>query len=377
MTSSPTVSSLLIHHFSIIKDPRIDRRKLHKLSDILVIALCGVLGNCDGWEDLEFFAEDREDWFRTFLELPNGIPSHDTFERVFQRLDPQQLSQCLINIADDLRRCFSEEIIAIDGKTIRGSSDMARGQPALHVVSAYSVDNGLTLAQLATEARSNEITAIPALLDLLEVKGAIVTIDAMGCQKEIAAKITEKGADYVFALKANHPTLFNSAKDYFDQHSFDELELLPATSTFESIEKGHGRIEERRYAITSDISWIEGIKDWTNVQSIGVVESRRTIGDTTTTERRYFLSSIDPDASLLARAVRGHWAIEASHWTLDVAFREDHIPLKRDHGPENMSILRKMAMNLVKQDKGSKRSLIQRRRQAAGSTKYLQWILGM
>jgi predicted transposase YbfD/YdcC len=374
MSSRPTVSSILVRHFSIIPDPRKDRRKLHKLFDILVITLCGMIAHCDSWEDLEFFAQDKEEWFRSFLELPNGIPSHDTFERVFERLEPRALQGALVGIAEELRETFTEEIVAIDGKTVRGSAD--KRTRAIHTVSAYAVENGLTLAQVATDTKSNEITAIPELLDLIDVKGAIVTIDAMGCQKSIAAKILDKKGDYVLALKGNQGNLHDQVKTFFSERTFDELENLPSTSVFKTVEKGHGRIEERTYAITSDIAWIEGREHWKGLQSIGIVEGKRTIGEKkTTVERRYFIGSIDPDSKLFARGTRGHWGIEANHWTLDVTFREDQLLMKRGHAPENLSILRKMALNLVKKDKESKRSLIQRRRQAARSTSYLQKIL--
>ncbi len=258
---------------------------------------------------------------------------------------------------------------------LRGSSDTGIRQDALHTVSAYAVENGLTLAQLSTEVKSNEITAIPELLDLIDVKGAIVTIDAMGCQKEIARKIVEKGGDYVLALKKNHPSLHDAVEDYFQDRSFEELTDASSTSVIKTVDKGHGRLEERTYAITSDISWIEGISQWKNVQSIGVVEAKRTVGQKVTVERRYFLATIDPAAELLAKAVRSHWGIESKHWILDVSFKEDRIAIKRDHAPENLSILRKVALNIVKQDKLSKRSFVQRRRQAAGSTQYLEKVL--
>jgi predicted transposase YbfD/YdcC len=371
--SESSVSSILFRHFSILPDPRIDRRKLHKLYDILVIALCGTLCGVECWEGLELYAESREEWFRRFLELPNGIPSHDTFERVMSRLDPERFQHALVAIASDLREVFSEEIIAIDGKTVRGSRDS--NTRALHLVSAYSVDNGLTLAQVATDAKSNEITAIPELLDLIDVRGAIVTIDAAGCQTNIAEKIVQKKGDYVLAVKANQASLHRQLKEFFEERSLEEFDTLPSTSVIHHVEKGHGRLEERSYVVTSDTKWIEGFTRWKGAQSVGMVLSKRTVGKKTTTERRFYLGSIDPDAKLFARAVREHWAIEAHHHLLDVTFNEDARRVRREFAPQNLATLRRIAANLLKQDTQSKRSVRLRKLQALWQDGYLERIL--
>lgn len=372
------IAELLVNHISIIKDPRMERRKLHRLSDIIVISLCAVLCGCRGWEEIEEFAEDREQWFRTFLSLDNGIPSHDTIERVFQRICPKEFSKYLSTIAYALRQIFSEEVIAIDGKSLRGSFDKSLRQEMIHTVSAYSVQNGLTLAQVKTDDKSNEITAIPELLDLIDVKGGIVTIDAIGCQIKIAEKIISKKGDYLLAVKANQPSLHRQIKGFFEERTLDELDKHPSTSVFEQANKGHGRLEERICVSTSDIAWIEGISKWKDAQSIIMLQSSRTIADKTSVERRYYISSIDPCASSAMEKVRAHWEIENSlHWCLDVTFKEDLSRVRRNHAPENLAIVRRLALNILKQEKTVQRSLVRKGRKAFGDTSYLQKLLGL
>ena len=265
-------------HFSSLSDPRINRRRRHKLLDILVIALCGGLCGIDDWAGIELFAELKEDWFRTFLELPGGIPSHDTFGRVFSRLDPKAFEACFRSWIAALAEAATEGVVAIDGKSLRGSFDAASGKSPLHMVSAFSASSGLCLGQVATDMKSNEITAIPALLQTLGLKGCIVTIDAMGCQKEIARQIvTEAKADYVLALKGNQGTLHQDVLDYFEASSAPWKDA--SHSVFEETDKGHGRIEHRRVIATDELGWLTQRKEWRGLTSIALVESTRIIGE--------------------------------------------------------------------------------------------------
>lgn len=336
-------------HFSALRDPRIDRRRRHKLLDILVIALCAALCGIDDWASVELFAELKEDWFRTFLELPGGIPSHDTFGRVFSRLDPNAFEACFRSWIATLAEAATEGVVAIDGKSLRGSFDTASSKNPLHMVSAFSARSGLCLGQVATDTKSNEITAIPALLQTLGLKGCIVTIDAMGCQKEIARQIVaDAKADYVLALKGNQGTLHQDVRDYFEAPS-EPWKDAPHT-VFEETDKGHGRIEIRRVIATDNLGWLTQRKEWRGLTSIAQVESTRIIGQKETTERRYYISSLPADASRIESAVRQHWSIENRlHWCLDVTYNDDSSRIRKDHAPQNMTVLRRLAVNLLRQ----------------------------
>lgn len=341
----PTDASI-VKHFSSLPDPRVERTKRHSLQDILVISLCGFICGVDNWVDLEEFGEAKEKWFRSFLELPNGIPSHDTFGRVFRMLDPEAFGRCFSSWVASIAEVTEGEVIAIDGKTVRRSFDKASGKAAIHMVNAWATANGLVLGQLKTEDKSNEITAVPRLLDCLALSGCIVTLDAMGLQKETVATIVEKGADYVIALKENHPMLHSDAQRLFEEILRDGR----ADGFIEDVDKGHGRIEVRRCWTSAKVNRLLGHKEWPGLSSIGLVESERHIGDVATTERRLFLSSLPADdAHRFLSTVRTHWAVETSlHWTLDVAFREDEARVRKDNAPENMAMLRQLALNLLK-----------------------------
>lgn len=336
-------------HFSVLPDPRIDRRRRHKLLDILVIALCAGLCGIDDFAGVELFAQLKKDWFSTFLELPGGIPSHDTFGRVFSRLDPKAFEACFRSWIAALAATATEGVVAIDGKSLRGSFDTASGKSPLHMVSAFSASSGLCLGQVATDAKSNEITAIPALLQTLGLKGCIVTIDAMGCQKEIARQIVvDAKADYILALKGNQGTLHQDVRDYFEAPSAPWKEA--PHSLFEETDKGHGRVEIRKVTVTDDLGWLAQRKEWRGLTSLAMVESTRIIGEKETTERRYYISSLPANAARIGRAVREHWAIENRlHWCLDVTFNDDASRIRKDHGPQNMTVLRRLSVNLLRQ----------------------------
>lgn len=369
----------LVEHLTKIKDPRIDRTKEHLLIDILTIAVCATICGADGWTEMQEFGEAKEEWFRLFLELPNGIPSHDTFRRVFMLLRPSEFQQVFLDWVKTIAKQMKTELVSIDGKHLRGSRTAAErkdGKEGLRMVSAWASENGLVLGQVKTREKSNEITAIPELLRVLELKGCIVTIDAMGCQTEIAAQIIAQEADYVLSLKGNQGTLHKDIADYFywaEKHGFKEIEYDRA----QTLSKGHGRIEERRCWVTEDVDWLVQKPKWAGLKSIVMVESRREIiGKEASLERRYFISSLAADAKEILRAVRGHWGIENSlHWVLDVAFREDHCQIKDVTAAENMAILRHIVLNLLKQEKSCKRGIKTKRLKAGWDESYLLRVL--
>lgn len=343
---APTDATIL-KHFSSLADPRIARTRLHSLHDILVISLCGFICGVDDWVELEQFGNAKLPWFRTFLELPNGIPSHDTFGRVYRMLDPEGFGRCFTSWVEAISQATEGEVVAVDGKTVRRSLDRASGKAAIHMVNAWACGRGLCLGQLKTEEKSNEITAVPRLLDVLALSGCIVTLDAMGCQKETVETIVGKGADYVVSLKENQPLLHADAKRLFDE----VLEKRTWDSFCEDTDKGHGRVEVRRCWTSSKVKSLLGHRDWAGLSSVVLIESERHVGEEVTAERRYFLSSLPADdASRLLSTVRTHWAVETSlHWTLDMAFREDESRVRKDFAPENLALLRQLALNLLKQ----------------------------
>lgn len=365
-------------HFSILPDPRIDRTRKHKLIDILFIAICTTICGGEGFNDMEAFGIAKEEWLRKFLELPYGIPSHDTFRAVISRIDPKEFAECFTRWTTSIHELTKGEVIALDGKTIRHSFDRATGQSALHIVSAWATGTGVALGQMRVDEKSNEITAIPKLLELLEIKGCIVTVDAMGCQKDIAEKIIDKGGDYVLCLKGNQTGLHDDVKWFFEEierSGFGDLEH----KYFESVEKDHGRIEIRRcFMVETDaIEWLgEQGHAWKGLKSLAAIKSERRIDGKIANETRYFISSLTGSAEQLATAARCHWGIENSlHYVLDVTMNEDKNRIRKDNAPENLSILRKIAINSIKRATTSAKSSVRVRIKKAGwDNSYLEKI---
>lgn len=358
-------------YFANLPDPRHEtRNKLHKLHDILLIVLCAVLSGVEDWVGMEAFAEEKEAWLRGFLDLPNGIPSHDTLSDVLGRIDPVAFRVAFTAWATAALPGLGEEQICIDGKAVRGSRDGAN--PAVHVVSAFAGRARWVLAQQAVAEQSNEITAIPDLLALLDLPGAVVSIDAMGCQKAIAQTLVAAGADYVLALKDNHPTVCEDVQLWLETDvARGHLPVL------ETVEKDHGRIEIRRYALSSQIDWLEAKPEWAGLQAVGRVESTRLIGEKTSTECRYFLCSF-PARDRFAATVRQHWGIEnQQHWVLDVQFGEDACRTRNDHSAENLAVIRRMALNVLRHNGPARDSIRRRKLRAALNDDYrLRLLLG-
>lgn len=347
---STDLSRNVVCHFEHLTDPRLDRRKLHRLIDIVVIALCAGLCGCDTWVEVAAFGRTKRKWFARFLELPNGIPSHDTFGRVFGLLDTGEFLGCLRSWLSALALALPGDTIAIDGKTLRASLDRSLGKSALHLVSAWSTKNRVVLSQVATDAHSNEITAIPKLLRTLELLGAVVTLDAMGCQKEIAAQIRQQGGDYVLTLKANHEKMYAAVAEAFDAYLGDG-EVLPGTREHETRETSHGRQETRTYFVAPAPANLPERDAWPGLRSIGMVLRERVVAGEHSAETRFYLTSLPPKVKAFAAAVRGHWGIENGlHWSLDVTFAEDKSRIRTGNAAETTALLRRLVLSILKQD---------------------------
>jgi predicted transposase YbfD/YdcC len=372
---TPSPASILTY-FHDLPDPRREtQNKKHRLIDILVIALCGTIAGCQSAVEIEAYGRAKEAWLKTFLELPNGIPSHDTFSRVLQLLDPRKFHDCFVTWVQALHELTQGQVVPIDGKTLRRSVDAASDRPALHLVSAWAAENRLVLGEIPVDDKSNEITAVPKLLGILELTGAIVTIDAMGCQKEIAEKARERGADYVLAVKDNQPHLREDLSDHFDQVLEDEGSL-PRTQRHTTQEKNRGRLEYRAYLSTPVPEELRQGAAWRDLRSVGYVLSVVQREGRETVEVRYFISSLKPNARLLAKAVRGHWGIENSqHWVLDVVFQEDQSRARLDNAAENLALLRRLAMNLMEKEGTKHASLRVKGRTAGWNDKLMTQIL--
>lgn len=369
----PIEAESVLKYFEFIPDPRINRMRLHNLTDIITIAILGVICGADTWTAMEAFGKAKKEWLSTFLELPNGIPSHDTFGRLFSILDPVQFCNCFTAWIKNIAESHGVDVIAIDGKTIRNSFDKSLGKKAIHMVSAWAHGSGIILGQQKTEEKSNEITAIPKLLDSIDIEGAVVTIDAMGTQTAIAEKIVTNGGAYVLALKGNQGNLHNDIKLLFDSA---EKEILTDRTDdfFETIDGDHGRVETRSYWVSNDLEGIE-VSKWASLKAIGIVDRIREIGDDASHERSYFLLSKEMTAEGFGQACRAHWSVENNlHWALDVSFNEDDCRVRKDHAPENLNTLRKIALALLKNTK-AKHGIATKRLVAGWDNKFLGKVL--
>ena len=367
------------HHFAALPDPRIERSKRHNLLDVLVIALCAAICGADDFVGIEAWGKAKEGWLKGRLELKGGIPSHDTFGRLFARLDPEAFSGCLAAWTRAMKARTGGQVIALDGKLLRRSFDAASGKGAIPMVSAWACQSRLVLQQKKVDQKSNEITALPQLLDLLDLEGCIVTIDAMGCQKEIARRILDRGGDYVLSLKGNQGTLCESVRQYFERMracgwrtGFGSVVHRYA----QSVEKGHGRIETRRCWLVEGVAWLDPEDAWAGLRSVAAVECERRVGQKVSLVVRYFISSLTGSARQMLRAVRAHWGIENRlHWVLDVTFGEDHSRIRKENAPQNMAILRHLALNLLRQERSAKVGVKIKRSRAGWDEAYLEKIL--
>lgn len=364
---------MLQKHFKGIEDKRQEGKVKHNLLEAIVMTICAVIAGCEGWEDIGDYCKVKEEWFRNSLgmKLVNGVPSHDTIQRIWAMLEPKEFEIRFCAWVKAVCKKTEGEIISIDGKTLRRSGG-AEQQP-IHMVSAWANEQQMVLGQLAVEEKSNEITAVPQLLDMLDVSGCIVTADAMSCQKEIVKKISEKKADYVLSLKENQPTFYREVKEYFTA-ALESPQQYPDVTSFKTIDSGHGRLEQRTYYLSTEINWYEDKAQWRGLHAIGMVRSKVEHNGHISTDIRYFITSLD-DIATFSKAVRKHWGIENSlHWCLDMTFHEDYSRIRKDHSAENMAVVRHIALNILK-NFPAKMSLARKRRRCSYDDAFFAAVL--
>jgi predicted transposase YbfD/YdcC len=371
------ITSKFQEYFTELKDPRVERTRYHLLTDIITIAILAVIAGAQGWEDIEEYGFNKQEWLKTFLELPFGIPSPDTFRRVFEKINPKEFEQCFRLWVQSLVEKLGVEVVAIDGKVLKSSYDRKSQLKALHMVSAWSTEHRLVLGQRKVNAKSNEITAIPALLEILDLSGCIITIDAMGTQKSISQKIIEGDSEYILSLKDNHPTLHQQVKNWFENSlslGFKDIDV----SISQRVEKGHHRIENRQvYAVpVSQLPALHEQDDWVGLTTVVMVVRSIQHWNKTTQEVQFYISSLTSDANKIGSAIRQHWGIENSgHWTLDVTFHEDECRIRSLHSPQNFALLRRIALNALEREISFRRSIRQKSRRAAMNDQYMVSVL--
>ena len=372
--SSP--SALIEKHFSPIKDPRAQHSIEHLLLDMIVLTLCAVICGANDWHAVQEHGETKKEWLQTFLALPNGIPSHDTLNRLFARLKPTEFQSCFISWMQAVHQVTHGDLLNVDGKTLRRACEAGNNRSFIHMVSVWSARNHLVLGQSKVDEKSNEITAIPKLLKLLDISGCLVSIDAMGCQTEIAATIIDQGADYALALKANHGNLYEDVTQLFEQADKEGFKTLKEAS-YITTEKGHGRIEIRRYVVMGHTEYLLGAENWKGLRSIGMAESERQInGQMASIERRYYLLSFANDVRRFAQSTRGHWSVENNlHWVLDVGFKEDTVQGCLGHSAENLAVIRHIGINLLSTEKTARVGTANKRLKAGWDNRYLEKVL--
>ncbi len=382
-----TVISPLKAQLLQLTDPRLPRRRKHELIDVLMIAVTALLCGAENFTHMAQFGKAKEAWLRTFLTLTHGIPSHDTFRRVFMLLSPEKFSAVFLSWTQSLRQAVGAEVVALDGKTVRRSFDAAKSQSAIHLVSAWASANRLVLGQIKVDDKSNEITAVPELLRALELAGCIITVDALNCQKNIAKEIQEADADYVLALKGNHATAHEEIQTFLDAALEETLAARPpgaklsagaaTLATWETVDKGHGRVETRRYYQSAELAWFADRAAWEGLRTVGMVEARREVRGKLTVERRYYLSSLPLDVATFARAVREHWGVENQlHWVLDVQLNEDQNRARCGHAAENLGLLRRLVLNQLRRDTRCQTGIKGKQLNASWDHTYLQSLLG-
>jgi predicted transposase YbfD/YdcC len=377
MAQEPEVGSI-VKYFGKIRDPRIDRTKRHKLMDILIIAICAVICGADSWVDIELFGKSKIEWLKTFMKLANGIPSHDTFGRVFAALNPEEFENSFMEWVQAINQLTAGQVIAIDGKQMRGSKDVAAGKEAIYMVSAWATANQLVLGQRKVDEKSNEITAVPQLLKMLDITGCIVTVDAISTQTKIAKTIIDQGGDYILAVKENQGHLYEDIHDLFEedwQHNFEDAPYSYA----KTVNKDHGRIEIRQCWTISDPEYLANVRElkrWSDIQSLVMILSERRMGEESAIQDRYYISSLESDAEKILKAKRSYWGVENRlHWVLDIAFNEDHSRVRKDNAPHNFAVLRHMALNLLKQEHSVKAGIKAKRLKCGWDTDYLLQVL--